>query len=194
MDETSVAPGTDLLAREVRRALVPRLLRAGVLTGLVDGLFAVVLTVFDQASVTRLFQGIASTVLGRDAFDGGVATVALGVAMHFGVAFGWSAVFLFLVLGSAHLRAFLGSRHGVIKVASVYGPMIWVVMSLAVIPLLTERPPVVGLRWWIQLFGHFPFVGVPIVASIVRGVARPKNDLTGPQRGQWRSATERQRE
>jgi uncharacterized membrane protein YagU involved in acid resistance len=118
--------------------------------------------------VTRLFQGVASTVLGKQAFDGGIPTALLGVVMHFGVAFGWSAVFLFLVMRSSWIRDLLASRNGVGKVASLYGPFIWLVMSLVVIPLLVHRPPVVGLRWWVQLIGHIPFVGLPIVASIAR--------------------------
>jgi hypothetical protein len=149
---------------------VTRLLRAGVLTGIIDGLFSSVLSVaFYGSTVTRLFQGVASTLLGREAFEGGISTAALGGLMHFGVAFGWSAVFLFLVLRLSWVRDLLASRYGVVKVAALYGPFIWLVMSLAVIPLLTQRPPAIGTRWWIQFFGHFPFVGLPIVASARQG-------------------------
>jgi hypothetical protein len=143
------------------------------LTGVVDGLFSSVLSVvFYQFTVTRLFQGVASTLVGTKAFDGGTLTALLGVAMHFGVAFGWSVVFLFLLMRTRAIRALLNSRYGVLKVAALYGPFIWMVMSLAVIPLLTQRPPVIGTRWWVQFFGHFPFVGIPIVASIGRGPVR----------------------
>jgi hypothetical protein len=38
-------------------------------------------------------------------------------------------------------------------------------MSLVVIPTLTHRPPALSFRWWVQFVGHFPFVGLPIVAS-----------------------------
>ena len=156
---------------------LPRPVRAGLLTGATDGLFSSVLaTVFYHSTVTRLFQGVASTVLGKRAFDGGTPTALLGVAMHFGVAFGWSAVFLFLVMRSGWIRDLLASRNGVAKVASLYGPFIWLVMSLVVIPLLLHRPPAINFRWWVQLFGHIPFVGLPIVASIAR---RP-GDTTSP--------------
>jgi hypothetical protein len=149
-----------------------RLLRAGLLTGVLDGLFSSVLSVvFYDSTVTRLFQGVASTLLGKEAIDGGTGPALVGVLMHFGVAFGWSAVFLFLVLRSAWVRRVLASRYGVVKVAAVYGPFIWLVMSLAVIPLLLHRPPTINIRWWVQLIGHFPFVGIPIVASIGSGVS-----------------------
>ncbi len=150
-----------------------RLLLAGLLTGVIDGLFASVQSVFFNGStVTRLFQGVASTLLGREALEGGTPTALIGVLMHFGVAFGWSAVFLLLVMRSAWIRRVLSSRYGIVKVAAVYGPFIWMVMSLVVIPLLLQRPPTITSRWWIQWIGHFPFVGLPIVASIAGGLRR----------------------
>ena len=51
-------------------------------------------------------------------------------------------------------------------VAAVYGPVIWMVMSLALIPLFTHRPPIVNFRRWVQFVGHVPFVALPIVASL----------------------------
>jgi hypothetical protein len=148
------------------RDLVSRLVRAGLLTGVVDGLFSSVLTVVAyKSTASRLFQGVASVLLGSQAFNGGLRTVGIGVLMHFGVAFGWSAVFLLLVLRSAWVRRVLASPYGVAKVAALYGPFIWMVMSLAVIPILVHRPPTIGLRWWVQFIGHFPFVGIPIVAA-----------------------------
>jgi hypothetical protein len=151
------------------RSAGSRLLRAWLLTGVVDGLWAIVLTLVYQRSVARLFQGIAATLFGERMLDGGASAVAIGVVMHFGVAFAWSAVFLLLVTRSSWLRAVLDSSFGVLKVAAVYGPMIWIVMSVVVIPLLVRRPVTISGRWWIQLIGHIVFVGIPIVWSIGRG-------------------------
>lgn len=157
------------------RDALPRLVRAGLLTGVTDGLFSSVLSATVYGStVTRLFQGVAATLLGTQAFDGGTRTALLGALMHFGVAFGWSAVFLLLVMRSARIRRVLAAPHGVVKVASLYGPFVWLVMSLAVIPLLVHGPPAINIRWWVQLIGHIPFVGLPIVASIGRGVRGPE--------------------
>lgn len=148
-----------------------RVVRAGLLTGVTDGLFSSVLSVaFYHSTVARLFQGVASTLLGKAALDGGTPTALVGVLMHFGVAFGWSAVFLFVVMRLHWVRRILGTQYGVLKVASLYGPAIWMVMSLAVIPLLLHRPPTIGSRWWVQFFGHIPFVGIPIVASLAQGL------------------------
>jgi hypothetical protein len=154
----------------MNRDMTSRLVRAGLLTGVTDGLFACVLALFFyHSTVTRLWQGVASVLLGKSALDGGLTTAWIGVLMHFGVAFTWSAVFLFLFSRSSWIRAQVASRNGVIKVASVYGPFIWMAMSLIVIPLLVHRPPSITTRWWIQLIGHIPFVGLPIVWSIGRG-------------------------
>ena len=98
-----------------------RLARAGLLTAVTDGLFSSVLVVAAYGStVTRLWQGVASVVLGPAAFDGVLRTVVVGLAMHVAVAFFWSAVFLFLGLRLGFVRRLLASRHGVVKVAAVY--------------------------------------------------------------------------
>ena len=149
-----------------RRALVT-IGRAGLLTALTDGAFSSVLSVaFYHSTVTRLFQGVAATLLGPDALAGGARTALIGVLMHIGVAFGWSAVFVLLVAPRPWLRALVASRYGTLKVAALFGPMVWMTMSLAVIPLLVHRPPMIGVRWWIQLVGHVFFVGLPIVATV----------------------------
>ena len=143
---------------------MPRLVRAWLLTAAVDGAFSSVLAAFFyHSTVTRLWQGVASTLIGPRALEGGLHTATIGVFMHLCVAFTWSAVFLFIVMRLPFVQRVLASPHGVVKIAAVYGPCIWLVMSLVVIPLLTHRPPTLTYRWWIQLVGHFPFVGLPIV-------------------------------
>lgn len=152
-----------------------RFLGAFLTTAGTDGLFACVLTFFYGTTITRLWQGVASTVLGGSAYEGGINTALIGVAMHFGVAFLWSLVFLQIAKNSGAVQRVLASRGGIMKVATVYGPCIWMVMSLVVIPLLVKRPPdVTMIRWWIQLIGHIPFVALPIVAWIGPGVTRPE--------------------
>jgi hypothetical protein len=146
-----------------------RLVLAGVVTSLVDGTFSGVLAAFVYgSSVTRLFQGVASTLVGSRAFEDGWAMAALGMLMHVGVAFGWSTVLFLAVRRLPSLRRRLATWPGVMGVAVWYGPFIWLVMSLVVIPALTQRPPTIGMRWWVQLVGHAPFVGLPIAASVGR--------------------------
>ncbi|HSE51002.1 MAG TPA: hypothetical protein VLB00_02375 [Gemmatimonadales bacterium] len=151
----------------------PRLVRAWLLTAISDGLFACFLSgVVYRTGVTRLWQGVASVLLGPEALTGGTRTALIGVLMHFGVAFTWSAVFLFLVMRWDRVREVLASPWGVLKVAAVYGPFIWMVMSLLVIPTFTGRPPNLTARWWIQLLGHIPFVAMPMLWAIARWRSR----------------------
>lgn len=155
------------------RSPLARLLRAWLLTAVADGLWACVLTLLYGRPVLSVWQGVAATAFGPRMLEGGVPSAAIGVAMHFGVAFAWSAIFLLLVLRSPWLRGVLDSRNGVVKIAAVYGPFIWIVMSAVVIPLLVHKPLVITGRWWIQLLGHIVFVGVPIVWGIGRAAPKP---------------------
>ena len=156
--------------------LLKRLLCATLLTGIIDGLFSSILSVAAyDSTVSRLFQGVAAVLLGSEALNGGARTVAIGILMHFGVAFAWSAVFLFLVLRWSWVRAILSSPYGAAKVAALYGPFIWMVMSLVVIPVLAHRVPAITFRWWVQLIGHIPFVGLPIVACSLRSEPRARD-------------------
>ena len=149
--------------------MIGRLVRAGLLTGVVDGLFSSAVAQFAYGSgVTRLWQGVATTAFGAGAFGGGNRLASAGLLVHFGVAFVWSILFLRAYEYSRGLQRITTSPFGVLKVAAVYGPLIWIVMSLAVIPTMTGRPPAITERWWIQFFGHAIFVGLPIVAMIAR--------------------------
>ena len=146
------------------RSVLSRWLLAGVVTFVTDGLFATVQTMLRHVPVSRLWQGVASVPLGPSAMNGGMKTVLIGLLLHLFVAFFWSGVFVLLFSNWSWLRRVVESRGGVFKVAAVYGPAIWLFMSLVVIPLFTHRPPVNSGRWWVQFFGHAIFVGLPIVA------------------------------
>jgi hypothetical protein len=147
--------------------LWPRLLRAWLLTAVLDGAFSSCLSRFAYGStVTRLWQGVASVPLGASALEGGVRTALIGVGIHFCVALAWSVVFLALFSGIGGIRRLTESRAGVVAAAVVYGPIVWMTMSLVLIPQFTHRPPTINYRWWVQWFGHMVFVGLPIVASV----------------------------
>jgi hypothetical protein len=147
------------------------LLRAWLTIAVVDGLFATLLPVVAYgAPLGRVWQGVASTLLGPAAMQGGGRTMLVGLAMHAGVALAWTTVFLALALASPALRRIVERPAGMVAVAAVYGPAIWMVMSFLVIPALTGRAPTIDRRWWVQLVAHVPFVALPIVAMIGRGL------------------------
>ncbi len=110
-----------------------------------------------------LWRGVASAVLGPTMLGRGTAGVIAGIAVHSTVALMWSAAFVVAVRAWPALRAAIRTPGGAIAVAMVYGPTIWLVMSLVIIPASTGRPPQFGARWWVQLGAHIPFVTLPLV-------------------------------
>jgi len=142
-----------------------RLLLIGLMTALCDGIFATVQSIIVNGSATRVWQGVASVLLGRSAIGGGASSTATGLLMHIAVAYTWSAIFLLAFTQMESIRAAAASRMSVLLLAAIYGPLIWIVMSFGVIPLLVHHPPVITARWWVQLVGHIFFVGLPIVLT-----------------------------
>lgn len=149
---------------DLRTSFVGALLRVWLFTAAWDAVCATALSVFAYGTTAaNLWQGVAATVLGRTALEGGAATVAAGLGLHLAVAFTWSALFVAAAWAWPALRRAIRTRGGAFAVAALYGPVIWLVMSLAVIPLATGRPPRFGFRWWVQLGAHVPFVTLPLV-------------------------------
>jgi hypothetical protein len=134
-----------------------------------DFLCASALSVFAYGSTfSRFWQGVASVPLGPTALTMGPRGVAFGLMFHLLVALTWSTVFVLTASGSVALRKSLAQPATAFALAVVYGPIIWLVMSLAVIPLATGKPPTIGFRWWVQIFAHVPFVTLPLVFTARR--------------------------
>lgn len=143
------------------------LLRTGATIALVDFIFASCLTVFAYGGTfARLWRGVAGVPFGQQALDGPTWWVAIGILCHITTAFTWSAVYLFGVSRLEFVRQLVSTRFGVLKVAAIYGPCIWIVMSFAVIPTFTHRLPAITIRWFIQVAGHVFAVGTPIVWTV----------------------------
>ena len=151
----------------------PTVARALLITWLVtatwDFLCASALAVFAYKSAfARFWQGVASTPFGAEMLTAGTRGVVAGLAAHLATAFTWSAIFVGALLFSERLRRVVARPGGAVAVACIYGPIIWLVMSLAVIPFLTGRPPTFTFRWWVQVFAHVPFVTLPLVFTARR--------------------------
>lgn len=105
------------------------LLLGGLTVGVLDGLDALVFFGLRGVSPARLFQGIASGLLGRSAFEGGMATALLGVLLHFFIAFA--------VVTTYHVAA--RRIPGLTRRPWIYGPLyglaVYAVMTFIVIPL-----------------------------------------------------------
>src|SRR6266571_7778290 len=67
---------------------------AGFACGVLDITAALIVYGYFGAKPVPLLQGIASGLLGPEAFQGGLATALLGLLCHFVIAFGAATVFL----------------------------------------------------------------------------------------------------
>ena len=146
------------------------LLYGTLIVGILDGLDAVVFFGLRGAQPIRIFQSIASGLLGRQAFAGGLATAALGLALHFFIAFTIVAVFLF---ASRCIPALV--RAPVVS-GILYGLAVYFVMNYIVLPMSAVTPgrfvwPVFINGILIHMFG----VGLP--ASLVARAAPEPNRL-----------------
>ena len=159
-----------------RNSIFPAILVTWLVTAVWDFLCATLLSVLAYGSTfSRLWQGVASTVIGPAAMTMGARGVAAGLGLHVMVALVWSALFVLAVAWWPALRRAIVPAGGAIAVACAYGPVIWLVMSLVVIPMATGRPPAFGFRWWVQIFAHVPFVTVPLVFTARRALVLPGN-------------------
>ena len=114
----------------------------------------------------RLCQFVASGLLGPAAFDGGVKTALLGLALHFLIATIWTIVFY---LAS---RKFLFLVERPVQFGLIYGIAVYLFMNFVVIPLsrITPRPATITGRT-IGLLTIMFCIGLPI-SLIVRRFSR----------------------
>jgi hypothetical protein len=113
--------------------------------------------------VTAL-QSVASGLLGRASFQGGIKTAALGAFLHFLIAFSWAAIYY---LASRRLP-FMTEKPAITGL--IYGEFVWTVMTFVVLPLSAIH------RWptWNKAsiitgpIGHMFLVGLPIALAVKR--------------------------
>ena len=155
-------------------SLLTAIIKTGLAVGVSDGIFASLTGMLIPPVVTplRVFRGVASVLIGKQALDGGLPAGLLGIGMHFFVATFWSTLFVLAIRYSPTLRDAINSNAKALLVAALYGMGIWMFMSLVFIPAMVHRPPTITTKWWVQLFGHIPFVVGPMIL-----VNRDKRDL-----------------
>lgn len=117
-------------------------------------------------SPVRIFQSVASGLLGSAAFKGGAPTAVLGLCLHFFIATIAATVFY---LGSLRLRLLV--RRPVVAGAA-YGVAVYLFMNHLVLPLsaVAKRPFVLSTALGMVAI-HIACVGLPI-AFIVRRYSR----------------------
>lgn len=113
--------------------------------------------------VITLLQGIASGVLGPEAFMGGLGTAALGLALHYLIALIWTLMCLvvFQSVNTLVTNRFL--------IGMAYGVVVWIVMNTIVLPLSRVRQVPFNARQAITGAVILMFcIGLPIAMIVGR--------------------------
>lgn len=139
----------------------------GAVAGVCDITYAITFWAFRGVAATRVLQSVASGLLGAAALKGGWQTAALGLVLHFFIAFSAAAIFYF----AARAVPILVRRP--ILSGILYGLAIFVVMNLVVLPL-SAFPRKVTFPLLATTTGvavHMFLIGLPI-ALVVRRALR----------------------
>jgi hypothetical protein len=136
----------------------------GAVGGLLDIVYALVLWgVILGGSPVGILQSIASGILGKTAYQGGASTAALGLALHFFIAFMMAVAYV----AASRKLSVLTSRP--VLMGMLYGVALYFVMNFVVVPLsaIGPRPFTVigGIR---ALIPHVIFVGPAIALFAAR--------------------------
>jgi uncharacterized membrane protein YagU involved in acid resistance len=135
----------------------------GFLAGTLDILAAFAMG-WPRVAPPRVLQSIASGLLGRAAYQGGARTAALGLLLHFVIAFGAAAVYY------VASRQWPVLRRRPVACGLAYGVVVYLVMNLVVLPLSQ-----IGFRMpaWqtvaLLVVIHMVCVGLPIALATARG-------------------------
>lgn len=140
-----------------RRENVARsILWGGFACGVLDITAAFLVYGLFGARPVRILQGIASGLLGARSFDGGFATAALGLFLHFFIAMSAATVF---VLASRRLKFLV--QHPIVS-GVLYGIVVYFFMQ-GVVRISAARHG--AFSWKMTLIGiaiHIVCVGTPI--------------------------------
>ena len=133
------------------------ILWGGLTAGILDSIDAVVAFGLTGMNPIQVLQYVASGALGSEAFKGGLATAALGAALHFFIAFVVAAVFY---AASRKLSALY--RNPAIW-GPAFGVTVYLFMNFLVLPLSAVPKSSFSLGLFLNgVFGHAIFVGLPI--------------------------------
>jgi hypothetical protein len=157
MAENVVALPSDNRHSLQRPRAFDAILYGGLAVGVLDGMAAVITTILRGGSPFRMFQGIASGLIGRASFEGGWATALLGVSLHFLIAFIWAAIYY-----GAGLKLPALIKRALIC-GPIYGVVVYFAMQIIVLPLSAIRKPPLSFAAPVQsIIVHILCVGLPI--------------------------------
>jgi uncharacterized membrane protein YagU involved in acid resistance len=135
----------------------------GALCGTLDAIAATSSFALRKVPPMRVWQNVASGLLGASSFQKGWRTAALGLLLHLVIAFGAATVFCV----TAHWLPWLVRFP--VTAGALYGIVVFLVMNLIVLPLSAmPKRQVTGAVVVTQLVIHVLFVGLPISLAASR--------------------------
>ena len=148
---------------EERPGTYRAILWGGTTAGVLDITAAFVNSGLQGRGPILVLQGIASGLLGRDSYAGGLATACLGLAIHFFVAFCAATVYY---AASRRLDVLIQKT---VASGLLYGVAVYCFMYLVVLPLTFHRSFVHPLSAVIiAVIVHMCCVGLPISVAVRR--------------------------
>lgn len=148
----------------MRASPAKAILCGGLIAGALDITYACVRGVVLGSTAVRILQSVASGLLGRAALEGGWATAALGLGLHFVIALSAATVYY---AASRRIRLMVSRP---VPSGLLFGALVYLFMSRVVVPLsaapFTIRLEILGL------LVHMFFVGLPIALSVRRYAGR----------------------
>jgi len=146
-----------VLAQKQALTNVQAIFWGGLVAGILDAVDGVIAYGTQGLNPIQVLQYIASGALGQSAFQGGLATAALGAAFHFSIAGVAAAVF---VLATQRLEIL--KTHAV-PAGLLYGTAVYFFMNYVVLPLSAVAAGAFHLGLFFNgVIGHALFVGLPI--------------------------------
>jgi len=112
------------------------ILKVGIIAGTLDIADALIFSHFRGVGPGRVFQYIASGMIGMRSFQLGTSSVILGIALHYAIALTWTAIFF---MASRKFAILL--RKPVIS-GVIYGLGVYLFMNLVVLPLSGVPHPI----------------------------------------------------
>jgi uncharacterized membrane protein YagU involved in acid resistance len=142
-------------------------LGGGVVAGTLDIVYACVFWgVKRNVPPMRIFQSVASGLLGPASFQGGAKTATLGLALHYFIAVSMSVAY-YLV---ARRWALLGQRP--LLCGAAYGLLLYGIMNYVVVPLSAAGSGSKDALWiTLSIAVHMFLIGVPIALFTRRALA-----------------------
>jgi len=139
-------------------------LAGGFVAGALDILYACAFWwIKAGAPARRIFQSVAAGLLGKATYDGGWATAALGLSLHFFIALSMSAAYHMV----AARWPLLWRRPW--ACGGAYGLLLYVIMNYVVVPLSKAGSGSKDLLWIVlTVVVHVLLIGVPIALSARR--------------------------